>query len=692
MYYYEVLVADNSFKGAGALTYSYGQELSRGRIVQAPVKNRQVLGVVSKPVRKPAFITKAVLATVIDAPLPEQLISLAEWMPRYYPASTGETMQQFLPGRLYPPDTTSVKAGLPQLPSFGLPALTSEQQAVLMAIVGPAKLAEPDTCLLHGETGSGKTRVYVELALLQFQAGRSSIILTPEIGLTPQLTQTFTRTFGVENVVTTHSQLTPKQRSLQWNRVLHGPQPLVVLGPRSALFMPLRNIGLIVLDEFHEASYKQDQAPHYHASKVAAKLAELHRAILILGSATPPVADYYVAVAKSKQILRMTAVAAASSSAKSADLADTAGAANNVIVEIIDLKDRQLFSKKPHLSDPLLESIGQSLRAGQQSLIFLNRRGTARTVLCEKCGWMATCGHCDLPLTYHGDAHNLRCHTCGLVAAAHTSCPECGSAEILMKSVGTKAIVDELQSAFPQASIQRFDTDNTKSERLEANYHNVRDGKVDIVVGTQIVAKGLDLPGLSTVGIITADTSLYLPDYTAQERTYQLLRQVIGRVGRGHHRPNSQTYEHKSNTSRNGQIAAASQPDRVILQTYDPQSPVILAAAETSADKSWNSFYEAELAERRQFIFPPFCYSLKLSCRRASPKSAEAAAEKTAAKLRDSSLRIIVDGPMPALHEKHGDKFQWQLVCKAKDRGELVKAIKILPANWTYDIDPSNLL
>lgn len=652
MRYYEVLVADNSFKGAGALTYSFEGGLVRGNVVMAPVKNRKVMGVVSTEVAKPKFPTKPLIPAETTTPIPDQLLELATWMMTYYPASAGETLQQFLPAKVYQ-NSDSKPGGAPNSITTGeLTPLTDEQQQAVTAI------SQPDTYVLHGETGSGKTRVYVELALQQFKAGRSSLILTPEIGLTPQLTQTFIDVFGEDHVVTTHSQLTAKTRSLRWSKALESTEPLIILGPRSALFMPLRDIGLIVLDESHEASYKQEQAPHYHASKVAATLAHLHKAALVLGSATPTVSDYYTAQAKGKQILRMQNLAASYGKAK-ADTVD-----NEVMTAIIDLKDRANFGRKPHLSDKLLQSIETSLRHGEQSLVFLNRRGTARTVLCENCGWQATCPHCDLPLTYHGDAHDLRCHTCGHTASPPVSCPDCGKPEILMKSIGTKALVDELQSAFPQASIRRFDTDNKKDERLEAHYFDLRDGRVDIVVGTQIVAKGLDLPNLSTVGVVVADTSLFLPDYTAQERTYQLLRQVIGRVGRGH------------------------RAGRVILQTYDPASPIIRAAS----TGNWDDFYQAELAERKLFMFPPFVYTLKLWCRRASPGSAEKAAEIVAEKLQATGLRLIVDGPMPALHEKHGDQYQWQLVVKAKDRGQLIEAIKLLPANWFYDIDPSNLL
>ena len=646
MRYYEVLVADNSFKGAGALTYTHERGLPVGTVVAVPVKQRRVMGVISREVVRPRFACKPLVPTDAITPIPSELINLAGWMMQYYPASAGETMQQFLPGRIYPPAEPE-PATDPD--DTGLPPLTDEQRRAVEAV----EAGGADTYLLHGETGSGKTRAYIELALRAWRRGRSSIVLTPEIGLTPQLTEAFESVFGNANVITTHSRLTAKERALQWHRALARPagRPLLVLGPRSALFLPLRDLGLIVLDESHEASYKQEQAPHYHAAKVAAKLSGLHGAALVLGSATPPVGDYFVARAKDKQILRLTAAA------RQHDFEPP-------VTAIIDLKDRSKFSRKPHLSDDLLKSVEASLRAGEQSLVFLNRRGTARTVVCELCGWVATCSHCDLPLTYHGDAHDLRCHTCGLVQRAFISCPECGSPQIMMKSVGTKAIVDELQSAFPQAIIQRFDTDNKKSERLEAHYHNVRDGKVDIVVGTQLVAKGLDLPGLSTVGVVVADTSLYLPDYTATERTYQLLRQVIGRVGRGH------------------------RAGRVVLQTYDPASPIIRAAA----TGDWEGFYDAEIRERQQYHFPPFVHTLKLAVRRASPSAAEKAAQKVADALQDSGLHLTVDGPMPALHEKHGDKYQWQLVCKASERSQLVAAIHALPANWSYDIDPTNLL
>jgi primosomal protein N' (replication factor Y) len=644
MHFYEVYVADKTYKGQKPLSYHSAEKLPMYAIVSVPVKSKTVLGVVSADIEKPKFTTKPLIAYQDLSALPSELMELRTWIQSYYPAGSGEVTQLFLPAKI-PKTLPEFADTLSPLPDVKLPGATAEQANVLQHITSP------DTYVLHGETGTGKTHIYVELALRQFRKQRSSIILTPEIGLTPQLVQTFEKVFGTQNVVLLHSQLTEKQRFTNWLKILQTNQPLVVLGPRSALFAPVKNLGLIVLDESHESSYKQEQAPHYHASKVAAKLSSLHKSILILGSATPLVTDYFLAEARQKSILQMQ------TPAKQSDFEKPA-------ISVVDLRDHAKFSKQPHLSDELLAAVQTSLQNGEQSLVFLNRRGTARVVICQNCGWQATCAHCDLPLTYHGDSHTMRCHTCGLTQTALTSCPNCSSADIVMKSIGTKAIVDELAKNFPQARIQRFDNDNKKTERLEAHYHAVSTGDVDIIVGTQIVAKGLDLPKLSTVGVVIADTSLYLPDYTAQEKSYQLLRQVMGRVGRGH----------RSST--------------VVVQTYEPNSRLIRDAIQGS----WQDFYQNELVERQKFLFPPYCHTLKLTCRRASAKSAQTTVQKFADTLRQNQQHLIVDGPMPSYHEKIGDKYQWQLVLKSKNRADLLRVVAKLPANWSFDIDPLNLL
>ena len=424
-----------------------------------------------------------------------------------------------------------------------------------------------------------------------------------------------------------------------------------MIGPRSALFSPVRKLGLIVLDEAHEGAYKQEQAPQYQTGRVAAYLAGLTRASLILGSATPAVSDYYLAEQKNKPIINLTKLAPA-----------TSHAAAEII--LVDRKDHSLFNRSPFMSQELLSSIEQALSRGEQSLLYLNRRGTARLVLCENCGWQAVCPHCDIPLTYHGDQHQLRCHSCNYHQPSLASCPTCGHPDVVFKTAGTKAIVEDVKRLFPQARIARFDTDNAKADRFEQQYDIVKSGSVDIIVGTQLLAKGLDLPKLSTLGVLLADTSLYLPDFSAQERTFQLISQVLGRVGRGH-------------------IAG-----RAIIQTYHPDHPILLDAIQGN----YQHFYERELHERRQFLFPPFCYLLKVTLRRTSLKGVESAAQNLKDDILNSRLHVRVEGPAPAFYERFQNKYQWQLVIKAVQRSELIKVIAHLPATCSYDIDPPDLL
>lgn len=640
MQYYEVWVRSNRYHGSEALTYQSPQSLRPGQLVHVPMQRETVTAFVTRKVTKPVFATKPISQVIDLPPLPPQLLKLGEWLLAYYPAPLGLIGQQLVPA-VTKMSTSAAPTSLPQPALNTLPSLTAEQSAAYEHI------SKPDTYLLHGTTGSGKTRLYIELAVRTISEGKSAIILTPEISLTSQLTERLRAVFG-ERVVLLHSQLTPVERRNAWQRIALATEPLVVVGPRSALFSPLPTVGLIVLDEAHEPAYKQEQAPHYQAGRVAAKLRELHNAILVLGSATPGISDYFVATERQKPIITMN------------DLA--IGSKQPVDLRIIDLKDRDQFPRSSYVSQPLIEAVHQAIGRGEQTLLYLNRRGTARVVICESCGWQAMCPHCDLPLTYHGDAHELRCHVCNYHQSPPASCPDCKKPAIIYKTIGTKAVVSEVQKLFPQARVQRFDTDNTKAERFEQHYEAISRGDVDILIGTQLLAKGLDLPRLSVLGVLMADTSLQMPDFTASERTYQLLNQVIGRIGRGH---------------RAGQA---------FIQTYQPNNPVILDATTSN----WQNFYDRELAERRAYKFPPYYHLLKLTVRRASVRAAAKAADAFAETLDNTN--IIIEGPAPAIHEKVAGKYQYQLVIKAKQRSALLRIITQLPANWSYDIDPVDLL
>lgn len=645
MNFYNVWVRSNRYHGNEPLTYSCLQKLKPGQIVTVELQNQLVLGFVSGPSVEPKFQTKEV-TRVYDLPLlPVHSVRLIKWLQSYYPAPVGIVTQQVLPSELSEKLLQEF-----ELPKFGspdlsdLPKLTNDQKKALSLV------DKPDTYVLHGDTGTGKTRVYIELAARSIREGKSAIVLTPEISLTTQLEHSFREIFG-NRVVVFHSQQAPKQRGKSWLTALLSEEPLVVIGPRSALFAPLAKPGLIVMDESHETAYKQEQAPQYQTGRVAAYLAQLTRSSLVLGSATPLVGDYYLALKKQKPIIEMRETARK-------DLVAQAE------ITFVDKKDHGQFSRSNLISDVLIKSIEKALASGEQSLLYLNRRGTARMVMCQACGWQALCPHCDLPLTYHGDSHSLRCHSCNFKGNAPVACPSCGNPEIIYKTAGTKAAADEVQRLFPNARVGRYDTDNSKAERFENVYHDVKDGHIDILVGTQMIAKGLDLPKLSTLGVLLADTSLYMPDFSAEERTYQLISQVLGRVGRGH-------------------VAG-----HAIIQTYYPESPILKDAVSSN----YQDFYKKIIEEREKFIFPPFCYLLKVTFRRASIKSAESAATKTKEELESSGLKIRVEGPAPSFHERLHNKYQWQLVLKSRDRTQLLEAIKLLPPNCSYDIDPMDLL
>ncbi|MFZ1484161.1 MAG: primosomal protein N' [Candidatus Saccharimonadales bacterium] len=643
MHYYKMLVGDSKYHGSEALTYSSEVKLLVGSIARVKLRQNLVMAVVVSEESKPSFTVKPILDASPIPPLSDKSIELINWMTDYYPAPLGVITKQFLPPTpSYPKISSEPKVKLEPKPNE-LPPLTPDQKKVVSGV------KPTGYHLLHGVTGSGKTRVYQELALKAIGSGKSVIVITPEIGLTAQLSKSFIDVFGGA-VTVLHSRLTVAARRNAWYNILGSKTPQIIIGARSALFAPLKTIGLIIIDEAHDQSLKSDSLPRYKTDRVAAKLASLHNCPLICGSATPNVEDYYVAKQKHLPILRLGERAIQDS--------------RTTNMQVIDLKDRSLFVRNYVVSDALLETMSSALQRKEQILLFLNRRGTANAILCNKCAWQSLCTHCDLPLSYHKDSHVVRCHVCGRNYPLPTQCPDCGNADIILKNIGTKAVVDEVQKLFPNATIARFDTDTAKPNQLESQLSTLQGGNVDILIGTQMIAKGLDLPKLSVVGVLNADSSLHIPDFSAQERTFQLLMQVIGRVGRGH------TQGH------------------VVIQTYEPSSLAIAAALSGSHDE----FYKKELAERHAFNYPPFTFMLKLSCLRATSKGAEQAAEKFATAIHTQVPSVHIEGPAPSFHPKEQGKYRWQLVVKSPHRKLLLQIIDILPANWTHDIDPINLL
>lgn len=645
MKYYSVWVASSSFKKNEPLTYCINSKLSIGTIVKVPLQKTRVMGLIVGGLDKPVFHVRSIEEVVTLHPIPEQLLKLIKWLLTYYPSSPGSILMSFLPSAKYKNNVNNIPKIPTKTPKLSIDPLTSDQRETVNSILGKP----PSSTLLHGETGSGKTRIYIELARHSIKSGRSVIILTPEIGLTKQLENQFQAVFS-QKVTVYHSRLTQTERNYAWQKILNSNEPIVVIGPRSALFLPLKNIGLIVMDESHETSYKHEQAPYYQTSRVASTLARLHNARFIMGSATPLVSDYYLFKVKNLPIMRITNPAKIN--------------AKPPTIETVTTNDITKFTKSLLISDPLYNSIKASLSSGEQSLIFLNRRGSARAVICQNCNWQFFCPNCDSALVFHADQHQTRCHLCGHKSPPPVSCPQCADVNIIFKSPGTKSVVKDLEKLFPKARINRFDKDNLKHERLENVYSKVQQGEVDIMVGTQLLGKGLDLPLLSTVGVVQADTSLLIPDYTADEVTYQQIVQIIGRLGRGH---------------RDG---------HVVIQSNYPDSTLMRAALL----RDYSLFYKSQIEYRKQFMLPPFSHVLKIIFKRRSSKSSEIAATKVKEHIDSLELPIEVTGPSPQLHEKRSEYFYWQLVIKSKERSALIEVINKLPGGCSYDIDPVRLV
>ena len=649
MFFYEVAPASRQYHGATLLTYSSAQKLQIGQIIVVKIRSIVTTAFIVTQVEKPEFKTTEI-TEVLPTILPKTHVELFKWLRLYYPAPTGLIAQQFLPlaaSKDYVlPNPTESPSNKKEV--ILAPPLTPEQKTAVAISSNPANR----TTLLHGTTGSGKTRVYIERAQQTLAAGRSVLVLVPEIALSPQIVKTFESHFDAP-IHVTHSNLTPAKRRTVWQAILSETQPQIVIGPRSALFTPLNNVGLIVVDEFHESAYKQDQAPYYQSIRVASQLSNLHKAQLLLGSATPPVSEYYIAEQKQIPIVRMEKKALDSDNP------------SQITTHVVSLKDSAEKTKYPLISQTLLNQIKQTLNKHEQVLLFLNKRGSARLLLCQSCGWHALCERCDLPLTFHGDTHRLQCHTCGYSRSAPSVCPECASHDIIFKSPGTKAIVEAVQHAFPDAIVGRFDKDNRKAERLETRHADIVSGKIDILVGTQLLAKGHDLPRLGLVGILLAENELQFPDYTSSERSYQLMHQLIGRVGRGH------------------------RAGSVVVQTYDPVNPAVQTAIQKH---TWADFYQTQLTEREQFEFPPFFHLMKIEVTRARQATVLSSCDQIIDFIRASGEPVKISGPAPSFIEKRNNTWTWQIIVKTRQRTALTRLANTIPVKCTVNLDPSNLL
>lgn len=506
--------------------------------------------------------------------------------------------------------------------------LSAEQQAVYDRMV--AALGEGMHCfLLHGVTGSGKTSVFIRLIDTVVQRGKQVILLVPEIALTPQIVEQFYQLFG--NIVAViHSELSLGQRSETWRSIASGAVKIII-GTRSAVFAPVQNLGLIVVDEEGERTYKSDSAPRYHAISVAKKRCQTHHCPLLLASATPSVESYYFAKRGIYTLLEMH---------------QRYNQTPLPHVEVVDMQEERTLGKEGMFSETLARALRDNLESGSQSLLLLNRRGYHTIISCASCNQPVYCPNCSIPMTYHKVNNSLMCHYCGHTQDMVETCPSCGGKHLRKMGFGTQRLEEELRLIVPEARILRMDADTTMSRyAYEERFQEFRQGKYDIMLGTQMIGKGLDFPNVTLVGVLSVDKALYAGDFRSYERTFSLITQVVGRGGRGE------------------------KAGRAILQTSMPEHYVLRLAAQ----QAYPAFYEQEIALRRQLIFPPICDICVVGFTGMREPDVRTAAMHTADVLKDQirktgfSYPIWVLEPVPCVYGRINGKYRYQLVIKCKN-------------------------
>ena len=529
--------------------------------------------------------------------------------------------------------------------------LNEEQQRAFEEILGRVQAAKPSVTLLHGVTGSGKTQVYLRLVQETLALRKTAMVLVPEIVLTPQMMRKFSSYFG-SRVAMLHSSLKMTERYDQWKRIRRGEVD-VVLGTRSALFAPLKNLGLIIMDEEQEGSYQSENVPRYDAREVAKYLCVREKAALVFGSATPTVETTWAAEQGSyqKALLRRRYN-------------------ENALPEVLiaDLRQEILNGNPGLISTPLRQELEKNLAAGEQSILFLNRRGSSRMLLCGECGYVPQCPRCSTAMTYHSANGRLMCHYCGHSEPAADTCPECGG---WMKhvGVGTPKVEEELRELFPEAGILRMDADTTAGGHEEILQTFERE-RVPILLGTQMVAKGHDIPNVTLVGVLAADSTLHLPDYRASERAFSLLTQAAGRAGRG------------------------DRPGHVIFQTYDPDNPILQLAV----TQDYDTFAKRELQERKNYFYPPFAQMLKLQVVDKDEGAGLVLAQQVVFYLQSLKLqgKLLIAGPFPSLVAKAYDLYRFNVLLKAQDLKETKEALLNSEfkekANLYFNVDPVSVI
>ncbi|WP_394583623.1 primosomal protein N' [Cytobacillus firmus] len=527
-------------------------------------------------------------------------------------------------------------------------SLTEGQRKAIIPILNSIEDNRHETFLLYGVTGSGKTEVYLQSIQRVLEDGKEAIVLVPEISLTPQMVKRFKGRFG-DQVAVMHSGLSAGEKYDEWRKIQR-KEVKVVVGARSAIFAPFENLGIIIIDEEHETSYKQEENPRYHARDVAIKRAENHNCPVVLGSATPSLESFARAQKGVYHLLTLE------------------NRMNNQAlpaVDIIDMREELREGNRSMFSRKLLEKIKDRLGKKEQIVLFLNKRGHSSFVMCRDCGYVINCPHCDISLTYHRYNQQMKCHYCGYEASVPNACPECESEHIRYFGTGTQKVEEELAKILPEAKVIRMDVDTTSRKGAhEKLLDQFQEGHADILLGTQMIAKGLDFPNITLVGVLSADTMLHLPDFRSSEKTFQLLTQVSGRAGR---------HELEG---------------EVIIQTYTPEHYSIELAGEQDYDK----FYDREMMVRKIHRYPPFFYISLVTVSHEELMKAVSVTEKITQYIQSKlSAESIVLGPVASPIPRINNRYRYQCLIKYKREPELGQTLKKILDNYQQEISAGGL-
>ncbi len=624
-----------------SLSKKLEKEIEIGKRVWVPFRNKDMIGFVVGFSNISAVAKVKPIKSIIDSEpiVSKQMLELAKWISQTYLCSWGEAIGAVIPGVLKK-GKTFVKVRLKEIKRKQQPyapeeplRLTQEQAFVLRNILDKIEKKIYRTFLLHGITASGKTEVYLQAVDRVLKKDSSSIVLVPEISLTPQTVARFTQRFG-ERVAVIHSRLVGSRRYEEWKKIKDGAARIVV-GARSAIFSPVKNLGLIIVDEEHETSYKQEGVPRYNARDVAIQRAKVSNCPVIFGSATPSLESYYQAKKGVYELVCLTRRIEDRSLPK---------------VKIVDMRMEFATRKKIVMfSRMLIDALQNVIKKHQQAIVFLNRRGFSTYMNCKKCGFVLKCKRCDAILVYHFDKKSLICHYCNSKLSPPNICPKCESGYIKYFGIGTEKVESELSRLIPQARISRMDTDATAKR---GSHHRILEDfkrhNVDILVGTQMIAKGLDFPKVTLVGVVNADVTLNLPDFRASERTFNLITQVAGRAGRGE------------------------EGGEVIVQTYAPHHYALLNASKHDYEK----FFELEIKSRKDLKFPPFYYLIRITLRSRNESKAQKAATNLASVLKKNLKDIEVTGPAPAPIARVRGYYRWNILLKGKNRSIMSFSLK----------------